>query len=998
MPAPISDFWRLLMESGLLTYEQCQQLNAEFAQIRPAASTPDGQMLADWLVAKNVISAYQSKILLAGRPGPFFYGDYVVYDRADPQRFAGCFRAVHCATRYPVLLQFLTGPILEDDQAWQSFASWIQHDCAVRHPYLQRCFAAIDLGKYRFLVLEELPGVSLSERIAKSPLPVTDACHVIRATALALHELHLHGRVHGDVRPRNIFVDGGPNVKLSRDLTSPPGPFPWNDPNPNRDVLDRANYLAPELAHPGCAPDILTDIYALGGSLYASIAGQPPFPEGDLREKMRRHATQRIASLETFGVSPQLGQIVAYMLAKNPQVRLQDAASVAENLAPMVEPGKFAVPSVSPAHAAFESHLSQYGATLRPQPAVQPIGPTTTPGNSGLAPSNSFPAFDNASRTTAHSSAADVDFSTLSANAVASPESSTFADGSSRQRKRKATRLQNAGIVFGVAALLVIAVLAASSYFDGTDNPTAVATSDVRDDRSSAATQDDVDAEPVDNPVRSANADPTPARSDSSQVSSLQVVPDDGATLWASPTHGAPIDLSFSPPGAQFFLAFRPADTLSSPHGSQSLKALGPRFEGMVRSWQDASGVKLGEISRMVIALHDNNGNAPRPSFVVRLKEPLAETVLLSRWGNPSPEGPADAAIYSARGWSFYIPKDHPGVFLMGASADVGEVAKNPRAKPLLRREMERLLRVSDEDRHVTILLAPNYLHSDAQKLFTGDLEKLLAPLQSFLGDDLHAALASVHFGEPFYLEMRLQGTLDLEKSKLASDLRERLSQLPDQIEEYIARLVPHPYWRRLALRFPPMVRFVHQQCRIGAEDEHAVINAALPGVAAPNLLAASELTLISESGAAYVADASPKESQVKTIDELLDYKISIRFPQLSLDFAMRDVATEVRDATPNLDIPFDIKIMGKDLEMNGITQNQQIRDFEASDQSIREVLTAMVMKANPITTVKTPNEADQKLIWVIGPDPNDASKNIILITTRDAAAAKGYALPDEFK
>jgi len=217
-------------------------------------------------------------------------------------------------------------------------------------------------------------------------------------------------------------------------------------------------------------------------------------------------------------------------------------------------------------------------------------------------------------------------------------------------------------------------------------------------------------------------------------------------------------------------------------------------------------------------------------------------------------------------------------------------------------------------------------------------------------------------------------------------------------VEDYVARLVPHPYWRKLALRFPSMIRFLHQQTRIAAEGDHAIINAALPGKAAPNLIAASELTLVSQPGAAYVADTAPAKRGFKDLNELLEYKFSLSFPQQSLDFAMRDVATEVRDGNPDLPFPFDIKILGKDLEMNGITQNQSIRDFEARDKPLKEVLTALVMKANPITTVKAPNEPDQKLIWVVGPDPADPTKKVILITTRDAAAAKNYELPDAFK
>jgi hypothetical protein len=376
----------------------------------------------------------------------------------------------------------------------------------------------------------------------------------------------------------------------------------------------------------------------------------------------------------------------------------------------------------------------------------------------------------------------------------------------------------------------------------------------------------------------------------------------------------------------------------------------------------------------------------------------LEEPALLSRWGNPSPQPQGNGVVYSARGWSFFVPKDQQGVFLMGSAPEVEEVAQSPLAKPPLPRELERLLRVSDRQRHLSLLFAPSFLFYDGQKLFAGDLKKFQEPLQRFLGDGLNAALVSAHLEEEFYLEMRLHGTLDREKGKLASQMRDRLAQAPAQIEDYMARLALHPYWRKLALRFPSMIRELHNQTRVGVEEDHAMMNAVLPSVAAPNLLAASELTLASQPGAEYVAEAPPAQPQVRNMEELLEAKFTVSFPQQSLDFAMAEVANEVRDAQPNLPFPFDIKLLGADLQLNGITQNQQIRDFEARDQSLKDILTAMVMKANPITTVKSPNEPDQKLLWVVGPDPADPSKNIILITTRDSAAAKNYTLPEAFK
>jgi hypothetical protein len=999
MAISLSEFWRLLMESRLLTHEQCQQLSAEFGRGKPAEER-NSQLLAQWLISRNIVTPYQSKLLLAGRPGPFFYGEYVVYDRLDRGPSSGMFRAVHAPTGHALLLRFLTGEVIENPKAWQLLVAWVGQECGVVHPRLQRCFELVDLDDYKFLVLEDVHGQSLAERLAEGNVAVAEACRIVRDAALALHDLHGMGRIHGDVRSKSVVLEAGAHVKLLRDFASPAGPFPWGQPDPKGDLLDRTNYLAPEMSQTGRPPDVLTDIYALGCTLYEAIAGKPPFPGDDMLQKMQLHATARIQPLEAYGAPPQLGQIVAYMMAKNPQLRFQEAANVAEQLAPLVDPSRLHSFPPSPAAtlAAFESHLHGKRESARQQQLasrrVVPVG--------AAAAGPGFPQAAPRSTAAAPRPSSIPDFGAL---AKGSQAGTAVAPAPRVERRKAEMSPQKLGILLGSAAVLVIFILIGLQFLGDDEEPASPDQVAAANDRNESLPEENLD-EPAGAGSSAANSGENNAAASGNTAATSRapaapvqdILPDDGQLLWASPTSGPPLDLKYSPPGAQAFFAFRPADIVASPHGSQAMQALGPRFEAMVKSWEAAAGMKLDEIDQIVVSLHENSGQAPRVACVVRVNEPLDEAAFLSRWGNPSPDSQSGPATYSAKGWSFYVPQDEKGVFLMGAATDVTEVAKNPHARPLLSRGMERLLRASDSQRHATVLFAPIFLFSDAQKMFSGDVAKLQAPLESFLGDELNAALASVQFGDRFYVETRLYGTLDREKTRLASEMRDRLAKLPDEIEDYVARLVPHPYWRKVALRFPPMIRFLHQQTRVGAEDDHAVINAALPGIAAPNLFAASELTLVSQPGAAYVADAAPAKPVIKDINELLTQKFSISFPQQSLDFAMAEVATEVQSSFPELPFPFEIKILGTDLQLGGITQNQSIRDFEARDKTLSEILTMMVMKANPITTVKSPNEADQKLIWVIGPDPADAAKNVILITTRDAAAQKKYELPGVFK
>ena len=159
----------------------------------------------------------------------------------------------------------------------------------------------------------------------------------------------------------------------------------------------------------------------------------------------------------------------------------------------------------------------------------------------------------------------------------------------------------------------------------------------------------------------------------------------------------------------------------------------------------------------------------------------------------------------------------------------------------------------------------------------------------------------------------------------------------------------------------------------------------------------ASELSLASEAGAGSVPGIPTATTTPQNINELLNVPMSVDIPQQDLNLAIADIAMDVRSSIRGLPFEFNIKIDGNDLMDEGITRNQAIRDFVMEDKPLQEILTGIVMKANPVTTVQSPTEKDQKLVWLITDDPLKAGNKIILLTTRKAAETKQYTLPSVF-
>jgi eukaryotic-like serine/threonine-protein kinase len=1002
--ATVSDLWKLLGESKLLAPQHLKQLADEFAA-GSAGAEPNARSLAQWLVSRKAVTRYQAVVLLAGRSGPFFYGDYKVTDRLEQGALAGAFRAVHIASGHPVLLRFLSGAILGDAKAWEVARRQSGEAAKIVSPHVQRHFDAVDLGKYKFFVSEDVCGSSLGEKLGGAKLAPAEACRLARLIALGLDAIHERGGAYGDLRTASVALESAGkqqplNPKLLVFSPAPPAAIDFADQQPESRLAVMADYLAPELWTPGRGPDSLTDVYALGCLLYQMLAGSPPFAGGDVQQKFTRHTSEPVQPLEQFGVPQPLAQVVMYLMAKNPAVRYSSAKLAAEQMAVFVEPAALrARPPAPPATlAAFERSIVRTPTAEAAPAAGPPFAVNAAPVNP--APTSEF-AF--ASPPPVSEQASQPAIVQLGVQLKSRTRPSRSAEEILRARKRQRQR----NLVLGLLALVVLTAGGGGFGYWWVNRPKpaigTLAKVQQPDAEDEAGANGDASPVAATGDFSVAKAGVPAAGNAKASSGGPHIIPDDGQTLWASPTSGEPIAFRCVPPEGQAFLLVRPAALFESPEGQRVLAALGPAFAAQRENWERESGFKLAEVERLLVTLHNNDAKFPRASFVVTTKEAYTKEQLLERWGGPSETKEKDEPYFTGQKWAFYIPaagEEDERTFAMGESRDIKEVAAAKGAAPPMFREIERLRRASDSERHVTLLLFPQFLfNDDGQPLFAGQRAKVRESLSWLLGDHLQAVSISGHFDNVCYFEMRMLGSLDKEPYQLTEELRNRLDAAPRRLEDYFVALDPPPYWKRLAIRFPGMMSDLHSQLRIGVENDQAIMNVILPETAAHNLVLGGELLISTTPGAGSVAVSAPASasSVPKTIEDALKLKTSFSFESQSLEFAMRDLAEEVQSNLKGAPFEFSIKIIGDDLKLDGITRNQTIRDFKQDNQTVADILTALVRKANPVTTVKEPSETDQKLVWLIGPDPEDPAKQAVLITTRTAAATKEYQLPAPF-
>jgi eukaryotic-like serine/threonine-protein kinase len=199
------------------------------------------------------------------------------------------------------------------------------------HPNIAR---VLDLGEQDgrpYLVMELLEGESLAARLARTgPLAPADAVGVAAAVADALEAAHRAGVVHRDVKPGNVFLTAGGEVKvLDFGIASAAGEAALT----TGDLFGTAAYLAPERAL-GHQATPAADVYALGVLLYELLSGRLPFQdESDVALAMA-HVNAKPPPLSQAApwVPPALAAAADRALAKDPADRPLSAATFARLL------------------------------------------------------------------------------------------------------------------------------------------------------------------------------------------------------------------------------------------------------------------------------------------------------------------------------------------------------------------------------------------------------------------------------------------------------------------------------------------------------------------------------------------------------------------------------------------------------------------------------------------------------------------------------------------
>jgi len=207
---------------------------------------------------------------------------------------------------------------------------------SLNHPNIAAIYGFEDSAGVQALVMELVEGPTLAERIARAPIPQTDALAIAKQICEALEYAHERGIVHRDLKPANVKITPDGAVKLldfglaralegdraSADIYSSPTMTAMA--TQAGIILGTAAYMSPEQAR-GKTVDRRADIWSFGVVLFEMLSSRKVF-EGETATDIMAAVVRAEPdwALLPKDVQPRIRELLRRCLIKDEKRRLRD--------------------------------------------------------------------------------------------------------------------------------------------------------------------------------------------------------------------------------------------------------------------------------------------------------------------------------------------------------------------------------------------------------------------------------------------------------------------------------------------------------------------------------------------------------------------------------------------------------------------------------------------------------------------------------------------------
>ena len=282
-------------------------------------------------------------------------GHYRIVEKIGAGGMGEVYRARDEHLARDVAIKVLPPGTLTDESARKHFRKEALILSQLNHPNVAIIYDFDTQQGVDFLVMEYIPGITLSDKVAAGPLPEKEVLRLGVQLAEGLAAAHDRGVIHRDLKPGNLRQSSEGRLKildfgLAR-LRLPATPTaPTESLSETHTIAGTLPYMAPEQLLGG-EIDARTDLHAAGLVLYEMATGRYPFAEVERSQLIGAilHRPPRPPAAVNSRLSPELERIIGKCLEKEPENRYQSAQELAIDLRRLLTPS--AVASVRAAEA-----------------------------------------------------------------------------------------------------------------------------------------------------------------------------------------------------------------------------------------------------------------------------------------------------------------------------------------------------------------------------------------------------------------------------------------------------------------------------------------------------------------------------------------------------------------------------------------------------------------------------------------------------------------------
>ena len=270
-----------------------------------------------------------------------------------------------------VALKVMSGRYSSDDEFVERFRREAQSAAALAHPNIVSIYdrGESEDGTY-YIAMEYLSGGTLKDRIVKrGAIPAKTAAAVAAQIAEALKVAHDRDVVHRDIKPHNILITEGGDIKvtdfgIARAASS-------STMTKTGAVMGTAHYISPEQAM-GESVGSASDLYSLGVLLYEMLTGKLPYDADTPIGIAMKHVNGQLRPPREVNSNVPAGMnaIVVKLLQKDPENRYASDQEFIDDL-------ERASRGESPAGAATTQVMNRAGRTDGTQ-GMPPVPPRQT--------------------------------------------------------------------------------------------------------------------------------------------------------------------------------------------------------------------------------------------------------------------------------------------------------------------------------------------------------------------------------------------------------------------------------------------------------------------------------------------------------------------------------------------------------------------------------------------------------------------------------------------